>query len=88
MLLKLASMFLANIFYYPKIIFLVKERDTRLSHFWVLINEIYYIYLEINSTLALFKFCDSAKNYVVFFKFLKLSFLAGMQASKCCSCCT
>ena len=50
MLLKFASMFLGNIFYNSKGIFKVKKRDTRLSHFQILLNEVYDIYFKINSS--------------------------------------
>ena len=52
MLLKLASMFLTNIFYYPKLIFKIKKRDTRLLHFWIILYKLYDIYLKIDSSLA------------------------------------
>ena len=52
MLLKLASMFLANIFYYPKVIFKIKKRDTRLLHFWVCFYKLYDVYFKTDSSLA------------------------------------
>ena len=71
MLLKLASMFLANIFYYPKVIFKIKKRDTRLPHFWIILYKLYDIYLKIDSSLANTKLRHSANKFVVTFKFLK-----------------
>ena len=52
MLLKLASMFLRNIFYYSKVIFKVKKRDTRLLYSWVCLYELYDAYLKINCGLT------------------------------------
>ena len=51
MLLKLASMFLTNIFYYPKVIFKIKKRDTRLLYFWTILYKLYDIYLKVDSLL-------------------------------------
>ena len=67
MLLKLASMFLTNIFYYPKVIFKIKKRDTRLLHFWILLYKLYDIYLKVDSILANTKLCHSANKFVVTF---------------------
>ena len=53
MLLKLASMFLTNIFYYPKVIFKIKKRDTRLLHFWVIFYKLYKLYLKVDSSLVI-----------------------------------
>ena len=71
MLLKLASMFLTNIFYYPKVIFKIKKRDTRLLYFWIILYKLYDIYLKVDSSLANTKLCHSANKFVVTFKFLK-----------------
>ena len=71
MLLKLASMFLANIFYYPKVIFKIKKRDARLLHFRVCLYELYGIYFKIDSSLANTKSRHSVNNLVVNFKFVK-----------------
>ena len=51
MLLKLASMFLTNISYYPKVIFKIKKGDTRLLHSWVCPYELYDAYFKINGGL-------------------------------------
>ena len=64
-------MFLANIFYYSKLIFQLKKRDTRLFHFLIFVYETYYIYFKINSSLNFFKFCHSANKLIIHFKFLK-----------------
>ena len=69
MLLKLANMLLTNIFYYPKVIFKIKKRDTRLLFFSI--YSLYGIYLKVDSSLANTKFCHSANKFVVIFKFLK-----------------
>ena len=71
MLLKFASMFLANIFYYLKIIFKVKKRDTRLSHFRIPINKVYGIYFKIHGSLTDIEFCHSINELIILFKFLK-----------------
>ena len=71
MLLKLASMFLANILYYSKVMFKIKKRDTRLLHFWICLYELYDIYFKTNSSLANTKLRHSANKLVVHFKFLK-----------------
>ena len=71
MLLKLASMFLTNIFYYPKVIFKIKKRDARLLHFWIILYKLYDVYLKVHSSLADTKFRHSANKFVVTFKFLK-----------------
>ena len=71
MLLKLASMFLINIFYYPKVIFKIKKRDTKLLHFWIILYKLYDIYFEIDSGLANTKLRHTANKLVVHFKFLK-----------------
>ena len=71
MLLKLASMFLANVFYYPKVIFKIRKRVTRLLHFWVCFYKLYDVYLKIDSSLANTKLCHSAQKLVVHFKFLE-----------------
>ena len=71
MLLKLASIFLTNIFYYSKVIFKIKKRDTRLLHFWIILYKLYDIYLKIDSSLANTKLRHSANKLVVTFKFMK-----------------
>ena len=71
MLLKLATMFLTNIFYYPKVIFKTKKRDTRLLHFWVILCKLYDIYLKFDSSLSNTKPRRSSNKFVVTFKFLK-----------------
>ena len=71
MLLKLASMFLTNILYYPKVIFKIKKRDARLLHFWIILYKLYDIYLKVDSGLANTKLCRNANKFVVTFKFLK-----------------
>ena len=71
MLLKLATIFLTNIFYYPKVIFKIKKRDTRLLHFWIILYKLYDIYLKNDSSLANIKLRHSANKLVVTFKFLK-----------------
>ena len=76
MLLKLASMFLANIFYYPKVIFKIERRDTRLltyeiEDFWVCSYELYDVCFKIGSRLANTKLRHNANKLVVHFKFLK-----------------
>ena len=75
MLLKLVRMFLANIFYYPKVIFKIKKRDTRLLHFWVCLYELYDVYFQIDSSLANTELRHSANKLVAHFKFLKHSSL-------------
>ena len=60
MLLKLASMFLTNIFYYPKVIFKIIKRDTRLLHSWVCLYELYDVYFKINGGLTDTKLRHSA----------------------------
>ena len=52
MLLKLASMFLTNIFYYSKAIFKIKKQDTRLLHFWIILYKLYDIYVKVDNSLA------------------------------------
>ena len=64
MLLKFASMFLANIFYYSKIIVKVKKRDTRLSRFRIPINKIYDIYFKIHGSLTDLEFCHSVNKFL------------------------
>ena len=71
MLLKFASMFLANIFYYSKIVFKVKKRDTRLSHFRIPINKIYDIYFKIHCSLTDLELCHNINKLIILFKFLK-----------------
>ena len=71
MLLKLATMLLANIFYYSKVISKKKTRDTRLLHFWIILYKLYDICLKIDSSLANTKLRHSANKFVVTFKFLK-----------------
>ena len=71
MLLKLASMFLTNIFYYLKVIFKIKKRDARLLYFWIILYKFYDIYLKVDSSLANTKLRHSANKFVVTFKFLK-----------------
>ena len=71
MLLKLASMFLANILHYSKVMFKIKKRDTRLLHFWICLYELYDIYFKTNNSLANTKLRHSANKLVVHFKFLK-----------------
>ena len=71
MLLKLASMFLTNIFYYPKVVFKIKKRDARLFHFRIILYKLYDIYLKVDSSLANAKLCHSANKSIVTFKFLK-----------------
>ena len=51
MLLKLASMFLTDIFYYPKVVFKIKKRDTRLLHFLIISYKLYDIYLKVDSSM-------------------------------------
>ena len=72
-------MFLANIFYNSKIIFKVKKRDTRLSHPWILLDEVYDVYFKINGSLTLFKFCHSANKLIIYFKLLKYPSLLVRQ---------
>ena len=69
MLLKFATIFLANIFYYSKIIFKLKKRDTRLSHFGTPINKIYDIYFKIHGGLTDLEFCHSINNLLFFLNF-------------------
>ena len=69
MLLKLASMFLANIFYYPKVIFKIKKRETRLLHFWVCLSELYDVYFKIDSVLANTKLRHRSNKLAVILKF-------------------
>ena len=69
--MKLASMFLPNVYYYSKVIFKVKKRDTRLFHSRKFLYEIYYIYFKINGSLTLFKFFHSINKLVILFKFQK-----------------
>ena len=71
MLLKLASMFLTNIFYYTKVVFKIKKRDVRLLHFWIILYKLYDIYLKDDSSLANTKLRHSANKFVVTFKLLK-----------------
>ena len=71
MLLKLANMFLTNIFYYPTVTFKIKKRDIRLLHFWIILYKLYDIYLKVESKLANTKLRHSANKLVVTFKFLK-----------------
>ena len=71
MLLKLASMFLANIFYYPKVIFKIKKRDIRLLHFWICLYELYDVYFKTDISLANTKLRNSANKLAVHFKLLK-----------------
>ena len=71
MLFKFASMFLANIFYCPKIILKIKKQDTRLYHFRILPNEIYDNYFKVNSSLTGTKLRHSASKLVINFKILK-----------------
>ena len=71
MLLKVTSMFLTNIFYYPKAIFKTKKRDARLLHFWIILYKLYDIYLKVDSSLANTKPRHSANKFFVTFKFLK-----------------
>ena len=71
MLLKLAGMFLTNIFYYPKVIFIIKKRDTRLLNFWIIFYKLYGIYLKVDSSLANTKLRDSTNKFIVNLKFLK-----------------
>ena len=61
MLLKLASLFLTNIFYYPKVIFKIKKRDTRLY------DKFYDIYRKVDSSLANTKLRQSANKFFVTF---------------------
>ena len=69
MLLKLASMFLTNILYYPKVIFKIKKQDARLLHFWIILYKLYDIYLKIDSSLA--NTVTALTNLLFNFKFLK-----------------
>ena len=71
MLLKLASMFLTNIFYYTKVIFKIKKRDTRLFYFWIILYKLYHIYFKVDSSLANTKLRHSANKVAVTLKFLK-----------------
>ena len=71
MFLELASMFLTNIFYYPKVIFKIKKRDIRLLYFWIIFYKLYDIYLEVDSSLANTKLRHSDNKFIVTFKFLK-----------------
>ena len=71
MLLKLASIFLTNIFYYSKVIFKIKKQDTRPLNFWIILHKLYDIYLKIDSSLANTKLRHSSNKLVVTFKFLK-----------------
>ena len=71
MLLKFASMFLANIFYNSKAIFKLKKRDARLSHFQILLSEVYDIYLKINSSATENKLRHSTHELIIHLKFLK-----------------
>ena len=64
-------MFLANIFYYSKVIFKIEKLDTRLFHSRIFLYKIYYTYFKINGSLTLFKFCHSINKLVILFKFLK-----------------
>ena len=76
MLLKLASMFLTNIFYYTKVIFKIKKRDTRLFHFWIILYKLYHIYFKVDSSLANTKLRHSAN------KISETLFLAGVPTPK------
>ena len=71
MLLKFASMFLTNIFYYLKVTFKIKKQDTRLLHFWIIFYKLYNTYLKVDSSLANTKLHHSANKFIVTFKFLK-----------------
>ena len=64
-------MFLANIFYNSKIMFKVKKRDTRLLHFRICLYGLHDVYLKINSSLTDTKLRHSAKELIVYSKFLK-----------------
>ena len=69
MLLKFASMFLANIFYYSKIVFQVKKRDARPSHFRILINKIYDIYFKIHGSLTDLELRHSVNKLIILLNF-------------------
>ena len=84
MLLKLASMFFTNIFYYPKVIFKIKKRDTRLLHFWIIFYKLYDICLKVDSSLANTKFRHSTNKFIVTFKFLKYFPLLVSQRQNIC----
>ena len=73
------SKFDGNVFYNSKIIFKVKERDTRLSHPWILLDEVYNVYFKINGSLTLFKFCHSTNKLIIHFKLLKYPSLLVRQ---------
>ena len=60
MLLKLASMFLRNIFYYSKVIFKIKKQDTKLLHSWICLYELYNVCFEVNGGLIDTKLRHSA----------------------------
>ena len=68
-------MFLTNIFYYPKVIFKIKKRDTRPLHFGICLYELCDVYFKIDSSLANTKLRHSANKLVVHFKFLEHSSL-------------
>ena len=82
MLLKFASMFLANIFYCTKIILKIKKRDTRLSHFRILLKKVYNIYFKINSSITDTKLHHSANKMLFLLCLVSLSnFLTNSIAS-------
>ena len=78
MLLKLANMFLTNIFYYPTVTFKIKKRDIRLLHFWIILYKLYDIYLKVDSSLANTNLRHSANKLVV----SETLFLVGMPTPK------
>ena len=69
MLSKLASMFLANMFYHSEITFKVKKRDTRLFHSRIVLDEVYDIYFKINSSLTDTKLRHSANKLLFILNF-------------------
>ena len=79
MLLKFASMFLANIFYYSKIMFDVKKRNARPSHFRILINKIYDIYFKIHGRLTNLELRHDVNKLIIFFEFLEYHSLLVRQ---------
>ena len=67
MLLKFASMFLANIFYYSEIVFEIKKRNARPLHFRILINKIYDIYFKIHCCLTNLELRHGVDKLIFFF---------------------
>ena len=79
MLVKLASMFLTNIFYYPKVISEIQD----FFSFWIILYKLYENYLKVDSSLANTKLHYGANKFCWYANTLKIISFCQQILSLC-----